>query len=268
MQKVLVAAVALAMSGAIALGARREMVPRPGDAAVGALALAPAGAAAAGPLSGAPEPSAAGAAPTSPSTAGARQQSADAILRRAAAAYRGVRSLRASFLQVVRNPLLGGAVTSRGTLYQRRPDRFLMKFAQPAGDVLVSDGRWFWVYYPSVDPKQVIRTPASAAGQAVDLQAQFLGDPERRFNARLEGRQAVAGRQAYVLSLTPRGSEPFKALKLWIDPTDYLARRFEITEENGSVRHIDLSDLRVNVPAGDALFRFTPPAGAHIVTRG
>jgi len=198
----------------------------------------------------------------------ARQQSAEAILRHAAAAYRAVRSLRAGFVQVVKNPLLGGAITSKGTIYQRRPDRFLMKFSDPAGDVLVSDGQWFWIYYPSVDPKQVIRTPAAGAGQAVDLQAQFLGDPERRFSARLEGREAVAGRQAYVLDLTPRGSEAFKALKLWIDPDDYLVRRFEITEQNGSVRHLELSDLRVNVAAGDALFRFAPPAGAHIVTRG
>ena len=188
-------------------------------------------------------------------------------MRRAAAAYGKVHSLSAAFVQVVRNPLLGGSTTSRGMLYERRPDRFLMRFSEPAGDVLVSDGRWFWVYYPSVDEKQVIRSSAAGRGQAVDLLAQFLGDPVRRFTPHLEGREAVAGRQAYVVRLVPRGAEPFKELKVWLDPVDYYARRFEITDQNGSVRHLDLSALRVNPPLPDALFHFTPPPGAHVVTR-
>lgn len=201
-------------------------------------------------------------APTSPD-----QGSANAILTKAAAAYARVRSLRADFVQVTQNPVLGSNTTSRGTLFQRRPDRLLLRFSQPKGDILVSDGRYFWVYYPSVDPKQVVRMPASAAGQGVDLQAQFLGDPEKRFNARLQGREAVAGRPANVLHLVPRTQQSYKELTVWLDARDNLARRFEIVEQNGSVRRFDLSNLRVNVSIPASTFRFTPPAGAHIVAR-
>jgi outer membrane lipoprotein carrier protein len=195
------------------------------------------------------------------------QGDAQALLRAAEQAYGRVRTVRADFAQVITNPLLGTTTRSRGTLFERRPDRFLMRFSDPAGDVLVSDGQHFWVYYPSVDPKQVIRMPATAGRGGADLQAQFLGDAGRRFQPTLEGTATVGGKRLSLLRLVPRASAPYKQLKLWIDPADHLARRIEITEENGNVRRVDLSNLRVNTAVSDAVFRFRPPAGAQVVDR-
>jgi len=190
------------------------------------------------------------------------------VLRRAASAYTKANTLQADFSQRSTNPILRKTVTSSGTLYQRRPDRFLMKFTDPAGDVIVSDGTYFWVYYPSVDRKQVIRMPASGGAGGVDLQAQFVGDPVARFAAEYEGREAVAGRDAYVLVLTPREPMGYRRLKVWIDAQDYLVRRFEVTEESGVVRYFELSNLKVNPTLSNDLFRFTQPEGTHIVDRG
>jgi outer membrane lipoprotein carrier protein len=191
--------------------------------------------------------------------------STDAILRATARAYEGVRSIRASFVQQMHNPLLGRTTRSAGTLYQRQPDRFLMDFSDPEGDVIVSDGEFFWLYYPSVDARQVIRTPRGPHG--LDLHAQFIGDPVRRFEATYHGREAVRGRQAHVLDLLPREPLGYRMLKVWIDADDHLVRRFELTEENGNVRHFELYDLAVNPSLPDDLFRFTPPPGAQVVQR-
>lgn len=194
---------------------------------------------------------------------------AEAVLLRASAAYEKVRSLQAAFVQRVENPLLRTKTTSRGTLYQRRPDRFLMKFTEPEGDLILSDGQYFWIYYPSVDRRQVIRSPAAAGGAGgVDLQAQFLGDPIRRFASTLEGKDTVQGRGAYVLTLVPREPVGYRKLKVWVDERDYLVRRFELTEESGKVQEFELHDLRINGTLADDLFRFTPPPDAHIVDRG
>lgn len=196
------------------------------------------------------------------------QVTAQAILGRAAAAYADVQSMQAEFAMTMTNPLLRRTTSSRGTLFQRRPDRIALRFAEPEGDRIVSDGEYFWVYYPSVDEKQVIRMPASqGASGGVDLQAQFIGDPTERFEATLHGTEGVGGRPAHVLTLVPRGRVGYTSLKVWLDTRDYLARRFEITEENGSVRRFDLNALRPNVRLGDDVFRFTPPADARIVDR-
>lgn len=193
---------------------------------------------------------------------------ADAILERASAAYADVRSMQADFAMTMTNPLLRRTTNSRGTLYQRRPDRIALRFSEPAGDVIVSDGRYFWIYYPSVDERQVIRMPASqGASGGVDLQAQFVGDPTERFEATMHGTERVGDRDAYVLTLEPRGPAAYRTLKVWLDTRDYLARRFEITEENGAVRRFDLSSVRTNLTLSDATFRFTPPADAQIVDR-
>jgi len=225
----------------------------------------------AGAAAGASSEATSASADPAPAVAEPEPQSPDvaAILQRASAAYAEVRSLQADFVQRTENPLLRRTITSRGTIYQRRPDRFLMRFSEPEGDVIVSDGGHIWVYYPSVDEKQVVRMPAGAGGAGgVDLQAQFLGDPMKRFTPTYEGREEVAGRSAYVVTLDPREPVGYRRLKVWIDARDHLVRRFELTEENGSVRRFELTNLRINPSLGEELFRFTPPAGAHVVDRG
>jgi chaperone LolA len=214
-----------------------------------------------------PAPAPPVAAPSPPSAAPAQDDGAR-ILRGAAAAYENIRSIQADFTMQLENPLLRTKTTSRGTLYQRRPDRILLKFTEPQGDVIVGDGTHFWVYYPSIDKAQVTRAAASAASAGgVDLQAQFLGDPAVRFRYTLHGQETVDNRTTHVLTMVPKEEAGYERLKVWVDERDSLVRRFELTEHNGTVRRFDLANLRVNPELNDALFRFTPPAGVRIVGR-
>lgn len=225
---------------------------------------------AAGGEATAPVPRAGGSTPpaSSPPPGAVPADSATRILEQASAKYREIRSLQADFSMVYENPLLRSRTEGAGTLYQKRPDRLLLRFSDPAGDVVLSDGEYFWIFYPSVDPGQVVRSPASEGGASgVDLQAQFLGDPTRRFNYRLDGEEAVAGRRVWLLTLTPRERTGYRQLRVWIDQADHLARRFEITEDNGALRRFELRNVRVNPTLGDALFRFDPPAGVRVITR-
>ncbi|HEX8319639.1 outer membrane lipoprotein chaperone LolA [Longimicrobium sp.] len=198
--------------------------------------------------------------------AGARSsdRAAEILTRVEQAAY-GIRSLEADFTQTLNVPLLGSNQRSSGKLYQRKPDRFLMRFSDPDGDVIVADGRYFWLYYPSSDRTQVIRTSIAEGGQSVDLQQQFLSNPNQRFVATLAGDESVAGRSSYVLTLVPRGASAYRILKIWVDKEDYLVRRFEMTEENESVRRVELRNVRTNHALANSLFTFTPPAGAQII---
>lgn len=199
----------------------------------------------------------------------AQQDEGAALLKRAAEAYASVRSLRATFVMRLDNPLLRQQTTSRGTLHQQRPDRIALRFTEPEGDVILSDGEYFWIYYPSMDPQQVIRQPARTGTESsIDLQAQFVGDPVERFRYTMHGQEAVAGRNAHVLTLVPRERTDYRSLKVWLDARDSLARRFEITDHNGAVRRFDLTDLEINPTIPASTFRFTPPPGARVVTAG
>ena len=193
-------------------------------------------------------------------------QEPEAILRQTSRAYEAMDAVKADFTQELRNTLLGRTTRSSGTLYQREPDKFLMDFSDPEGDVIVSDGRYFWMYYPSVDAEQVLRAPRR--GQGLDLQAQFIGDPVERFEYAYHGTDDVRGRTAHVMTLEPREELGYERLKVWIDAEDYLVRRFEITEASGNVRNMELRNVTVNPVLPDSLFEFTPPEGALVVERG
>jgi outer membrane lipoprotein carrier protein len=208
----------------------------------------------------------ASASPAAPAPVGdaTTQDRAAQILSQAETAANGVRSLEADFTQTMSVPLLNQTQRSAGKLYQRKPDRFLMRFSDPEGDVIVADGRHFWLYYPSADRTQVIRTTIAEGGEQVDLQAQFLSNPNQRFVSTVAGEESVGGRPAYVLTLVPRGASPYRILKVWVDKQDHLVRRFEITEENESVRRVELRNLRTNHALDNSLFTFTPPAGAQV----
>ena len=215
------------------------------------------------PPSDAGAPTTAPAATPGPALAGGRQD-ANEILRRVEQTAAGIRTLEADFTQSLRVPLLNTNQTSTGKLYQRKPDRFLMRFTEPAGDVMVADGRHFWIYYPSSDRTQVIRTSIAQGGEQADFQRQFLSNATDRFVATMNGQEAVGGRPAWSLTLVPKRESPYKVVRIWVDREDFMVRRFEMTEENNSVRRVELRNLKVNQPIADALFTFTPPAGTHV----
>jgi outer membrane lipoprotein carrier protein len=257
-----------------AAGAARpplDTVESPAESASPATANA-AGRADAADSSGTATPSgtadpAGGSAGVDPSRATERTQEAspEAILRAVSRAYEDVHAIRADFEQRLENRLLGRTILSAGTIYQRQPDLFLMEFSDPAGDLLVSDGEFFWMYYPSADSTQVIRTRRTASG--LDLRSQFIGDPVQRFEIDYHGMEPVRDRPAHVMTLTPREPAGYESLRVWIDAEDHFVRRFDLAESSGVVRHFQLSDLAINPSLPADLFEFTPPPGARVVTR-
>lgn len=189
---------------------------------------------------------------------------ANAVLARAERAYLQVRSMQADFTQAVYVPLLDSTQNSRGRLFHRAPDSFLMRFSDPQGDVIVADGQYVWMYYPSTDDGQVMRAPLAAGSQQVDLYHEFLADATSRYAASLDGAESVGGRPSKALTLVPREPSGYRRVRIWVDDQDSLVRRFEISEENGSVRRLELSGLRINVELSDTLFQFTPPPGVQV----
>ncbi|HEX8245160.1 MAG TPA: outer membrane lipoprotein chaperone LolA [Longimicrobium sp.] len=242
-----------------ATSAAQPQAPAPASAGQAPAAGVPSATAPAAQASGGTT-TAASSAPPAP----AGRQDANEILRRVEQTAAGVRTLEADFVQNLHVPLLGSDRQSTGKLYQRKPDRFLMRFSDPAGDVMVADGRYFWIYYPSSDRTQVIRTSIAEGGEQADFQRQFLSNATERFVATLNGQETVGGRPAWALTLVPRRESPYKVVRIWVDREDNLVRRFEMTEENNSVRRLELRNLKVNQPVSDALFTFTPPAGTHV----
>lgn len=198
------------------------------------------------------------------------QSPADAALTHAVKAWEGVRTLRASVEQTVTNPLTGRAMTARGEVQQRRPGKFAVRFTDPAGDVIVSDGSIVWLYLPSTTPGQVIKSSLGRDGAgSIDLTEQFLAKPRSKYDVADAGAESVDGRATRALRLTPKAGQamPFVRAKVWVDEKDGLVRQFEATDQNGLTRKVTLRDVQVNATVSPSAFTFNVPKGVRVVER-
>jgi len=202
-------------------------------------------------------------------TASAPESTEDvrAVLARAEADYDALNSLEAQFEKTIEVTLLGRSRTGSGTWYQKGRGRFVMDFSDPADDLIVADGSYLWLYYPSTHPGQVIRSEidagATGAGM-VDLQGRIFDEAASGYDAVFEDGEAIDGHATQLIRLTPTAESPYRRVRIWIDATTYLVRKFEILETNETLRTVVLRDLKPNHPIADELFRFTPPADADV----
>jgi outer membrane lipoprotein carrier protein len=195
-------------------------------------------------------------------------QDAPAALVRAERAYHQLTTLRADFEQTITNPMLGAPEVSRGVLYLAPPDRFAMRFAEPAGDRIVADGKWLWAYTPSTVPDQVIRQPVPTAGAATpNLFGQFVDHPLDRYDATYAGRDTVGGDAVDLVTLVPKvAGLPFRRVTIAVADRTGWIRRLAIVEDSGQRRTLVFTDLVPNAGIPAAEVRFSVPRGVKVVT--
>ena len=186
-------------------------------------------------------------------------------MEEAADRYRSVQALCADFEQVLEVRLLGRTVESSGRLCQQRPNYFAMRFEDPDGDMVISDGSFIWVYYPSLYDDQVSRFPASQSPGRYDFFQEFLDDPSSKYDAVDGGFEDVAGKSCQVVELTPKGQATYRKARLWLDPETDLFCQLEVHHENGSLRTVTLRGLRLNPQIASGEFSFVVPEGARVV---
>ena len=154
----------------------------------------------------------------------------------------------------------------RGRLCQARPNLFAMRFDEPEGDAIVVDGESAWVYFPSSDPKQVLRCSAEGGAGGRDFLREFLEDPATKYDVVYEAADDVEGAETHRLRLIPKRPATDRATFVWIDRGEPVLRQVRTEEENGNVRTITLSNVEFDAMPGDGWFTFTPREGALVVT--
>jgi outer membrane lipoprotein-sorting protein len=204
----------------------------------------------------------------SPRSALAQADEPLALVEATAARYEQVTRFCADFTQHLSVPLLGDERTGTGQMCQSRPNKFAMRFSDPEGDLVVVDGEWVWLYYPSLDPNQVIRFAMADGAGAYDFHKEFLDEPATKYDVTYESLEEVAGRQTHRLRLLPLARASYESAVIWIDEQEPVLRQVRIVDENGTVRTITLERVDLDpIAVGDDWFTFTPPPGAQVISR-
>jgi len=187
---------------------------------------------------------------------------------RAVTAWAKVKTVKGTFEQTVSNSLTGTSASSRGEYVQERPNRLAIRFQQPDGGAIVSDGKILWVYLPSSTPGQVIkRTATDRSAVPIDFTGQFLESPKSKYDITPAGTKTVDGHAAHGFKVVPKAgtSSAFTTASVWVDDDDSLIREFEGTESSGVTRHIRITALELNPAVERSAFTFTPPSGVKVV---
>jgi outer membrane lipoprotein carrier protein len=194
------------------------------------------------------------------------QVSSDTIIERSAKAYQQLSSFQADFRQVISDSMIG-TFESKGRLLQAGTASFAMRFTDPNGEAIVMDGEYIWIYTPSTTPGQVVRTPIPKDGTyGPNVLAWLLTKPVERYQTRYVREDAVGGRSADVVELTPLDPTlPFRTATLWIDRSDNLPRRLEIQEKTGTNRTLVLSGVMINRRPPPNSFTFNVPSGVRVI---
>ena len=171
-----------------------------------------------------------------------------------------LKTMSATFTQVVRDK--DGQILERatGTFAMSRPDRFRWEYREPHVQTIVADGKRVWLYDRDLD--QVTVRPLEAGIGATPAML-------------LSGRQKVGeafdsigvdrdGQWAW-LRLRPRtANSDFETVSLAFDGHGSLAS-MELKDKLGQVTLIDFTDVHTNTSVDDSLFRYTPPKGADVI---
>ena len=173
---------------------------------------------------------------------------------------REARTGRGSFTQTVIPPDGGRRRVSSGTIEFLRPDHFRFAYARPFEQLIVSDGTRLWLHDPELNQVTVRRvadvlgsTPmAILAGRAPDRDFELVADPS-------------ADGLEWVRATPRRGDGTVRHLRIGFRGRALAA--FEIADSFGQRSLIEFRDLRLNVPVPAERFRFTPPAGADVISQ-
>jgi outer membrane lipoprotein carrier protein len=193
----------------------------------------------------------------------AQAQDVHALASKVDEHYNHLSSLRASYTE--RYNGMGQQRTETGTLLLRKPGR--MRWTYTTGKLFVLDGKSAISYTPG-DP-QAQRVPAKQFDDMRSPLRFLLG--HTKLEKELDHLQAVsAANGAVTLTGTPRyqmspGDQRVQKIAVTVLSSTGAISGLRIDEIDGSFTEFSFHDMQENVPATDADFRFTPPAGVTVI---
>ena len=183
-----------------------------------------------------------------------------ATLARLRTFVRETQTMHANFTQVVTDAAGRQVAQASGEFFIARPGRFRWMVEKPYKQLLVGDGDRVWIY--DQDLNQVVSRKSDRA--LGNTPAALLSGREE-VEAAFEWKDLPTADGLDWLGATPKDKESaFKELRLGFDATGLVA--LDVFDNFGQRTVIRMSGFERNPKLNPELFRFTPPAGADVVS--
>ena len=171
------------------------------------------------------------------------------------------RSAQADFTQEVLDQNGKRIQSASGVMQFQRPGKFRWSYQKPYEQVIVGDGKNFWLY--DVDLNQVtVRKLDAALGSSPAALLSGSNEIERGFTLAEHGsRDGLEWLQA-----TPKGQDSsFSRILMAFDAQSGLVR-MELNDMFGHKTVLKFASMQRNPKISEQQFRFTPPEGADVLS--
>jgi outer membrane lipoprotein-sorting protein len=209
----------------------------------------------------------------SPAVAQTSDPKANAIIQKMETAGRGIKSLQANIVQEKYDKNLGETERSEGTLYFKAgaegQEKVLLDFTKPVKESVSVIGDRVLIYQPATN--QAFKT-TRAKGAQKNSSLGFLGLGYQQAGSQLRDRflvtylsdETVAGRNASILDLKPKGQENFTKMMVWVDAQTGMPIQYVIFGKDNSRTTVTLSNVRNGVKLDDGRFEIKIPSGTNV----
>lgn len=180
-------------------------------------------------------------------------------------AFAATKKMSASFNQTVNSKGFGVTGSFYGKLYIEKPNKMRWQYHEPAGRLLIADGKKLWFY----DPEENIVRQAELSGILGSASpALFLAGEASLsdlFDIDLAPEKKNATIKKVRLRLIPKKPvENVKAMLLEVAASDHGILALTIVDYLGNINRIDFSDVTEPEAIDPARFKFEPPSGAPV----
>jgi outer membrane lipoprotein carrier protein len=191
--------------------------------------------------------------------------------------YDQTKTLQADFEQTRYTRLYDRYDRANGKVVFKKPGMMRWDYAEPNGQVFVSDGKKLLIYQPPEEGEKKGQLIERAAGEdQLPSAFSFLigsGDLEKDFEVRLLEHGNDKFQDGYVLQLIPRRPTPnYEQLVFYVRTLTHggkragVVQRVLIIDSAGNRNRFDFAKFKFNRDVPDKRFSYRPPKGTERVT--
>jgi len=200
-----------------------------------------------------------------PSAARAQVEDLERTVGELQATYEKIQDLSAQFHQLSTQPASGFREESRGSLMMKRPGKMRWEYRSPDRRLIVSDGRWLYLYFPA--ERQVVIQEAPVAFAPLGLNfLTGMGKLAEDFRIQWGRPEKKAHKGNLLLELKPVDpSAQIQEILMEIHPQTFLVERMILRDTLSSTTILTFKRVRINSGLDDRLFSFVPPPGTRVI---
>ncbi len=171
------------------------------------------------------------------------------------ARYENIESMRSSFDQHTRHPLVDSMETYSGVVSFLQPDRFRIEYLKPSGQFIIAHADTFWFYTP--ENQQMMRCRGAESLDFIELVRRYIESPSNEIEELQD--------ELVIKVLDPSTAAQYTSMSFAFTKNDFLLRRIVLGDASGLETIYEFKDFEIGLAYPPDLFDVILPGGADLV---